>query len=279
MKELLEITNVTNISKKEDIPEEKIKKRKIEGQQTYHIFERGITLLLPPQTMISINQASETGAIPPTEGVRLSRINNCKILKERHPEPEDGVRYMTQVDYQRRYELLQLSRKLTACIVREWRKIEHGKPIAVLLFGSVAKGLVRRGDHPDPSNIDIAVIGDFTDKEAEQLKDAIKPRRKETQEIILSSCPFVISNEQNPGNAGVHIQSVKSLRAGNFAGAFNHINAGAFAIHDPSGIWDRTEKKALSFITERALKKIEKDKNHRTIFKQPRRYILPMMKF
>lgn len=278
---LIGVTNTNGnaqITKKEDMPEEKIKRGKIEGQQTYHIFERGITLFLPPQATRNINQTLETGRIPETEGVRLSRISSCKILKERHPMPEDGMVYMSQVDYERRNELLQLARNLTTCIVKEWRKIEPGKPIAVVLFGSVAKGLVRRGNHQDPSNIDLAVIGDFTDKEAEQLKDAIRPRRKEAQEIILRSCPLVISDDKNPGNAGVHIQSIKSLNAGDYSGALNHINAGALAIHDPSGVWDEIEKEALSFVTEKALKKAEKDRIHRSIFRRQRKCIFSRLR-
>lgn len=263
----------TQATTKEDVSEKTIKKRRIEGQQTYHIFERGITLFLAPQAMRNINQTLETGSIPETEGVRLSRINSCKILKERHPTPEDGMAYMSHVDYKRRNELLQIARNLTTCIVKEWRRIEPGKPISVVLFGSIAKGLVKSGDHQDPSNIDLAVIGDFTDKESELLKDAIRPRRKEAQKIILRSCPLVISDEKNPGNAGVHIQSIRSLYAGDFSGALNHINAGAFAIHDPSGVWDRVEKEALNFITEKALRKAEKDRTHRSIFRQQRKCI------
>lgn len=265
-------------SKQEKTRQKKTLSRKDEAQQMYHIFDRGINILIPPQATKIIYTSSVTNEMPITEAVRLSRINNCKILKERYPTPEKGIGYMTTVDYQRRNELLQLARNLTSCIVKEWRKIDRHKPIAVILFGSVAKGLVRRGDHPDPSNIDLAVIGEFTEVEMESLFNAISTKRREAQQIILSSCPMIVSKEKNPGNAGVHIQSIKNMKSGDYAGAISHINAGGFAIYDSSNIWQKIEEEALIFMAKRAIDKRGKNKLHNTIFKSLKKCVSSRVK-
>jgi hypothetical protein len=100
---------------------------------------------------------------PSSEKTRLRMIKNCKILEKRHPVPEDGKKYMESVDYSQREVLFGYAQELAETIIASWEGIEPQKPIAVLLYGSVAKGLVKGIESLDPSNIDMAVIGDISD--------------------------------------------------------------------------------------------------------------------
>jgi predicted nucleotidyltransferase len=196
---------------------------------------------------------------PNTEKARLFLMKQCGTLARRYPKPEEGRKFMENVDYQRREELLEKARHLSTDIVSSWGKISPDKPIAVILFGSVAKGLVKHTQNPDPSNIDIAVIGDISSEERESLMDEIRPHRKSLQEWILQRVPFINSSDKNPGNAGVIIQNIEKLTKDNLEPAKNYITSGAIALYDPEGIWSNIESQALNNTYER----IESKKNKR----------------
>lgn len=187
---------------------------------------------------------------PDAEKARLWLMKRCGVLAKRYPNPSDGEKFMEHVDYQRREELLGIAQNLTAEIVISWRTISN-KDIAVVLFGSVAKGLVKRTDHPDPSNLDLVVMGDISKEEKERLLDIIRPKRREAQRWILQKIPFINSHEDNPGNAGVFVQNLEKVRKDNYADARNYITSGAIALYDPSGIWAQVESEALSDTVEK----------------------------
>ncbi len=188
---------------------------------------------------------------PETEKARLYLMKQCGILAKRYPKPQDGEKFMESVDYQRREELLEKAKHLSTDIVSAWQQINPEKPIAVILFGSVAKGLVKHTDNSDPSNIDIAVIGDITSEEREKLMDEIRPHRKSVQEWILERVPFINSSERNPGNAGVMVQNTKKLTKDGFEPTKNYITSGAIVLHDPEGIWKNLENQALNSTYEK----------------------------
>lgn len=204
---------------------------------------------------------------PVGERARIRAITSCKILQQRYPSPSDGKRFMESVDYQRREELLGYAKELTGEIVSSWESINPEKPIAVIIFGSVAKGLVKDCHNGDPSNIDLAVIVEIRGQEEmnefrlqrEMLLDAIRDKRHEIQQRILAPCPKVNSIDKNPGNAGVFVQDISKLEKGNYGSARNYISSGAIALHDPARIWARVEEKAL----QAAAKKFKLDKKSR----------------
>lgn len=189
---------------------------------------------------------------PITEKARLNIMANCAILRRRYPTRVAGEEFMQNVDYERREELLQAARHLTEGIVGAWKQIDPKEDIAVLLFGSVAKGLVKREDHPDPSNVDLAVIGNIRPDQRVLLLDAIRPERERIREEILARVPVLHSKERNPGNAGVMVQHTDKLRNGEYYGARNYIASGAFALYDPTNIWGQMEQEALAFTVAKA---------------------------
>ncbi|MCL5970090.1 MAG: hypothetical protein M1450_01135, partial [Patescibacteria group bacterium] len=77
-------------------------------------------------------------------------MKQCGILAKRYPKPEQGRKFMESVDYERRKELLEKAVHLSESIVASWKEINPDKPIAIILFGSVAKGLVKQTQNPDP---------------------------------------------------------------------------------------------------------------------------------
>ncbi|MCX6782813.1 MAG: hypothetical protein NTZ20_02370 [Candidatus Levybacteria bacterium] len=165
--------------------------------------------------------------------IKLSLISSCSILKKRYPTKEIGKSFIeTQVDYEWVEELLKKVNEIKTKIISSWNKIEINKPIAIILFGSVAKCLIKNKDHEFPSNIDIAVIGDITNEEREQLFDKIR----EAREIIKDTAPV-----------GVHIQNIKKLTCDYFNPTINYIKSGAIAIYDPNEIWKNLENNAIEY--------------------------------
>lgn len=179
------------------------------------------------------------------EKMRLRLLATNPIMKKRFPTKDAGRQFMDSIDYERREQLLDYAIELSDHIATAWNQINSKKPIAVILFGSVATGLVKSCDSPCPSNIDLAAIGNFTEEERLALYDAIREKRVAIQERILADCPSVNSQETNPGNAGVTIQNVTKVIKNNFGGVREYIAAGAIAMHDPNFIWTNIEQRAL----------------------------------
>ncbi len=239
--------------------------KNIESQPEYLITlpRRGIRVIAPEHTQKVMELARQHKAKgtrftseekqelwPDTEKTRIRLIKQCGTLAKRYPNPEDGEKFMGNVDYQRRDELMQQAQSLSDNIVSSWQTINPNTPIAVVLFGSVAKGLVKHTEHPDPSNIDIAVIGDISQDERERLMDEIRPHRKNVQDWILGRVPFINSPEKNPGNAGVMVQHIDKLKKDRYEPTRNYIASGAIALHDPEGIWSNLEREGLQSALE-----------------------------
>lgn len=223
---------------------------------------RGLKIIPPQETQQNMlrARAGEVVHWSDNEKKRLKLMINCSILAKRYPNPQDGKDFMQQVNYEWRKELLEMAHEATDEIVNQWQTINPNKNIAVLLYGSVAKGLVKNPDNPDPSNIDMAVIGDITSEERNLLFDAIRPKRENIQNRILSNCPIINSDEQNPGNLGISVQATEKLISNNFGQARGYITAGVKTLYDPSGTWQKIEQDALAQMDQ--LKKLNGKKKH-----------------
>lgn len=223
--------------------------------------KRGLRIVPPDETRRNMERAKNGEIVhwSEEEKIRLKMVRDCSILAKRHPSPENGQEYMAHVDYGRQEVLTRLAQELTSDIAYQWHRINPNSDIAILLFGSVAKGLVRNADHPDPSNIDLAVIGNIRDIEREKLFDRIKAKRSYVKGQILASCPSISSPEANPGNAGVIIQDISKVVKGDYNVARTYIAGGARPLYDPGSIWKPIETAALhsyeSFVASKQRKK------------------------
>lgn len=214
---------------------------------------RGLRIIPPSETQENMRlvRSGQRVSWTPEEKTRLQQLIKCTILEKRYPTREDGQKFMAQdVDYERREVLLSMALELTSCIVNSWQAINPQKDIAIILFGSIAKGLVKRPSHPNPSNVDLAVIGDFTPEERDKLFDGIRCKRGEIQQKIIDGNPNIDPAETNPGNAGVFIQTPAKLTGNNFSATRVYVRSNAQALHDPAGIWKNIEKKALAHFAE-----------------------------
>jgi hypothetical protein len=216
-------------------------------QQKYWVHSRGVEVLLPPHSTRAITEAKAANLpIPELESERLKQIESDGTLKRRYPTPEVGREFMGSVCFKRREKLLDLAGKAVSEIKTQWDQVNPDKPIAIVIFGSVAKGTVKGINTNDPSNIDLAVIGDINEEETEMLFDKIRPFREETQQSILSDHTEVSCDDVNPGNLGVSVQHIKKLSNGSFSGSVTYIGSSAFPLYDPEGIWHQIETEALT---------------------------------
>lgn len=200
-------------------------------QQTLWLGDRGLVVMLPPKATEKVAHGVNNGGIPKEELQRLKIMASDTILKNRYPTAEEGSKYMDEVDIAWRERLFGIAQQTSAHIVTHAQDMGK-KDFAVVLFGSVAKGLTKSPNHPDPSNIDMAVIGDFTAEERDELFDRIRPYRKE--------------QEGKVGNkVGVHIQHTEIFGKNRYNEALNYIASGATALYDPEGVWERIELQAL----------------------------------
>ncbi|MDP2637616.1 MAG: nucleotidyltransferase domain-containing protein [Candidatus Levybacteria bacterium] len=233
-------------------------------EQLITLPKRGIRIIPPQETQANMKLANEGQKVTWSweEKTRLKQLINCSILEKRYPTREDGARFMRdEVDYDRREELLCMAHELTNHIISSWKRINPNTEIAVILFGSVAKGLVKKADHPDPSNIDLAVIGDISDEERTELYDRIRPKRKDVQRRIIANNPHIspeikqkaienqyVDRNENFGNAGVFIQTPEKVKKNNYSVGITYIKSNAQTLYDPSGIWQEIEKETLGFV-------------------------------
>lgn len=203
------------------------------AEQMFWVHTRGVIVTLPPDASASIGKAyANSEDLHHEDQRRLSAINNDGILKKRFPSAKDGEKYMNSVDMEWREVLYDKANLISTQIVEQAKAIGK-EDFAILLFGSVAKGLTREKKHDDPSNIDLAVIGEFTDKEREGLLNRIRTiRGREEKEI--------------GNNVGVFVQTPVKLRKSNYGTALMYIGSSARALYDPRGIWSTLEEEALA---------------------------------
>lgn len=223
----------------------------ISERHHFTLPRRGISVLAHPSSQRILEEIRTNGinghpVWSLQEKARIRLLRDCRILARRYPDPQTGRDFMSHVSKERCEELFVMAQDLTSVIVESWQQISPGKDIAIILFGSVAKGLVKDVSHPDPSNIDVAVVGEITDDERLQLLDLIRPKRTELRDKIRGKCQDIQTTDTNPGNAGVMVQNTQKLKNGCFSCALNYIAAGAFPLYDPAGIWEDIEQTALS---------------------------------
>lgn len=220
---------------------------KLESEQFITLPQRGLRVLAPEETQRNMirAKAGEVVLYSEEEKKRLNLLTRCRILKKRYPTPDSGAEFMREIDHKRRKQLFVMAQEMSDETVIQWHRINPNLDIAVILYGSVSKGLVKRPDHPDPSNIDLAVIGSMQKEEQEMLYDAIRPKRKELQRRILGTCPELNSTENNPGNVGVIIQPIEKLTIENYSQTRSYITACARPLYDKSDIWRTLESLAL----------------------------------
>lgn len=214
------------------------------------IPKRGLRVIPPMETqekMLQVRNGDKISPFSEEEKYRLKKLINCKILEQRYPIRQNGEDFMNTVDLEWREELLEMAKELSDNIVNSWHDISALNDIAVLLYGSIAKGLTKKPTHHDPSNIDIAVIGSFSTQQRLDLYDAIRPKRLEIQERILDKCNEINSPEANPGNAGVTIQDIAKLKNNFYYNTRLYISSGGYALYDDSGIWQGIEQEAIDF--------------------------------
>lgn len=208
--------------------------------------KRGIQIFPPAETAHKMSQARRGEVVTPfslEEKVRLRELIHAKILERRYPTKQCGRAFMSDVDYEWGNQLLKLSQAFTTVLVYAWKEISN-KPIAVILYGSISRGLVKRPDHSDPSNIDLAAIADFTDCEKEEFFDKIRPARETIRGYILSKTP-AINPDSKGGNVGIHLNTIRSLEVSNYSSTINYLQAAAVPLYDPDRIWERLEGEAI----------------------------------
>ena len=222
------------------------------------IPKRGIRIIPPEETirkMAAARKGEKVGKWSEEEKVRLNLIINSSIIKKRYPTPQDGKEFMKWVDYERREILYGYAKELSDHIVSKWSEISN-KGIAIILYGSTTRGLVKNASHPDPSNLDLSVIGEICDEEKLRLFDQIRPKRCELQKQILKDCRNIDKKfEGECGNAGVHIMNIDKLKKNNYCVTLEYIKAKAVALHDPENIWKDLESEAINYQLTIARKK------------------------
>lgn len=228
----------------------------------------GVQVLAPRETQENMALARQGKRVVWSDGekARLRLMKSDGVLAKRYPSRDEGRKFVeTEVDYEWREQLLRMAYELSDTIVASWKEIYPGKDVAVVLFGSVAKGLVKGPGHLDPSNIDVTVIGEFNESERSALFDAIRSKRNELEDGMKAHYPNM-SPDSRGGNAGVHIQDRKKLENDRHSQTKCLIRSGATALHDPKGIWKELEEKALQDVANEMRR--EDERKMRNIRKQ-----------
>ena|SRR3989344_9055019 len=195
---------------------------------------KGVIIALPTEASSSIAQSTGVNTcLDPLEQTRLRIIANDSILNKRYPTILDGRNYMSQVDYEWHTRLYAIAEEASETI-KQACAIMGKRDIAVVLFGSVAKMLSRSLNHPDPSNVDIAVIDRFSGQEKNELFERIRPYRKHSEAEIGN-------------NLGVHVHHTDQLKRGDYHQALHYISSSAKTLYDPVRIWQTTEREALTY--------------------------------
>ncbi len=208
------------------------------AEQMFWVHDRGLIITLSPSFTAEIAYSICRGEqINLLQGQRLSIIETDPILKKRHAESGEGCNYgnnyMSRVNLEWRETLLKEA-NLMARVIRN-SAVELGfadEEFAIILFGSIPRGLSRTRTDEDPSNIDLSLIGNFSDYDREAILNRIKPTRDEIGGKIGN-------------NTGVFVQSGDRLKRENYQPVVQFIGACAEPLHDPGGIWQRLEKEAL----------------------------------
>lgn len=208
----------------------------------FTLEKRGLVLTMTGGQIIQkyLEDKGFSPRVSSLEQARRFQIREANVLKKRYRTAKDGQNYMESVDYQWRAILFQKAFELLNVIQENWGKINPEIPFAVIVYGSLTRGLVKSPNHPDPSSVDLVVIGDTTVANKELLFNAIRYKRDEIDAFITANCPNK-SPESKGGTAAVHIITPETLTNERFSPALNYIQSAARALYDPHGIWKNIE--------------------------------------
>lgn len=234
----------------------------IQIEQMY-LHPTGVVVALTPELSAQIAKATLNGnQFTPDMQMSLRILDEDPILRGRYPAIQDGAAYMKDVCFGWRKRLMSVAGQVSNCIVDEVMGMGKTRTtqtndgdyeladVAILLYGSVAKGLTRYNGHTDPSNIDLTVIGKFSSVERDELFDRIRP------------CRDLWSSEIG-SNVGVHIQTPERLTNGNYWGALNYEASMTRALYDPFDIWKTIRREALEDYRERLNSKLLRESTRR----------------
>lgn len=245
--------------------------------RSLYLPREGVVVELPSDCSLGIDICPDTGTvkIDPIVRARLNMITHDTILANRYPTREHGERFMEQISPQWRDRLFDQAKIVTQTVINSCQSIDQER-IAVILFGSVAKNLVKPPTHPDPSNIDLAVIGFFSKTEKDQLLGLVKPVRRavteyinavESREIkegesfeekkIIVADPVIkcepVDDSSMPNQSlvgcrvGVFFQTPETVRCNGYDVAREYVTSCAKALHDPYYIWREIEHEAIAY--------------------------------
>lgn len=265
------------------------------GTKSLYIPRRGLLVELPQSCAQDIKFSSETGnaVLDPMTREQLKNIMNCPILRARYPHVEDGEKFMNSISPQWRDGLLKEAKTMGAAIKTAFWTIGK-KSFATILYGSVAKNLVKSLIHPDPSNVDIVVIGDFDTQEKLEIMDLIRPTRQEITtnikakemcrcESVMCYCyadlaerylrqattslrdsdgKIVSYSSELIERMGIILHPTDSLRGNGYGLAREYVASCARPLYDPENIWGEIENEAIlySLLSPSVRKKIRKGK-------------------
>ena len=207
------------------------------NEQMYWVHTRGLVITLPPAVTRDISGSISRGEnVNPLQFHRLSLIDNDPILKKRLPQSSDGCKYMDRVDLEWRGQLLKEAKDISLMIRTSVLEVTGfaDEDFAIILFGSIAKGLCKSKTDEDPSNIDLSVIGNFSEEQKQAIFDSIRPTRDKGRERIGN-------------NIGVFIQTPEKLVNNAYSSVLQFISSCAQPLYDPGGIWHRLEQEALEY--------------------------------
>ncbi len=256
--------------------------------RSIYIPARGVRVELPPQVLAQskmhehnihrCSQTCERPAIVPLSWESkywIIAIQNDRTLRRRYPQEEIGQRFMTQVDHDWRETLYDRALDLTGSIQNAAREIGVQR-FAVVLYGSVARNLVKRPGHPDPSNIDIAVVGSISCQEKDEMYRLIRNDREEvttrikdeeknaiearTEGLALDRVTKAklgrIDREIDPiGRAGVIIRSVPAVKESDYDLVLWYMAGCGQPLYDHDGLWAQLEHEAMPHLALSTLSK------------------------
>lgn len=253
------------------------------GRNLY-LPNRGVIVELPPTCSKDITVCPQTGdvTVGPMEKIRLRMILDDAILEGRYPARHQGEEFMDEISPQWRDRLLEEAGTVAEEIKRACWSVGK-EEFAVILFGSVAKNLVKNRIHDDPSNIDLAVIGDFTYAEKLELLDIIRPARQQMTAKIRAAefcrCQGIrcycqqetVRNYSQDANAifrdgygdlsenvstgslliervCIIVQTPETICSSGYGVVRAYISSAARAVYDPANLWERLENEALAYM-------------------------------
>ncbi|EKD91496.1 MAG: hypothetical protein ACD_30C00003G0007 [uncultured bacterium] len=259
--------------------------QKMERVTSIYLHERGVLVDLPPQLAQNIFSDPDQGEfyMGEVEKQRLKAILKDPILKKRYPDYSDGDRYMDGVSPQWRDRLMGWSHEMTEAIKDACLDIGIDR-FGVILHGSVAKNLAKQRTDADPSNIDLAVIGDISVDEGEEIKNIIRGARERitTRIRVAESCRCVglrcvcasevsLSKPSNPiERVGVLVQDIETLRKNDYYQARMFMSSCARVMYDPFDLWKALELEAVPSMakfnmTRAERKRVMVEENRQTV--------------